>query len=64
MGVVPNLDVASREAELCGLLRMAETHSNVERKTLHEFYRRNNDGSLPDWKLEESESLEVHRWQR
>ena len=28
----------------------------------NELYRRNNDGSLPDWKLEESDSLE-YRWQ-
>ena len=37
-------------------LRIAEMHAN-------ELYRRNNDGSLPDWKLEESDSLE-YRWQR
>ena len=29
---------------------------------MHKLYRRNNDASLPDWKLEESDSLE-YRWQ-
>ena len=48
--------------EVGALLRMAEMHANVGRKTLLELYRRNNHGSLPDWKLEESDSLE-YRWQ-
>ena len=44
--------------EVGALLRMAEMLANVGRKTLLELYRRNNHGSLPDWKLEESDSLD------
>ena len=49
--------------EVWGLLRMAESHANVERETLHEHYREDEDGLLPDLKLEESCSLK-YRWQQ
>ena len=74
MRVVPGLEFRSisggsngdakeeQRKEVWGLLRMAKSHANVERATLHEHYREDGDGLLPDWKLEESCSLK-YRWQ-
>ena len=34
--------------EVWGMLRMVESHANMERKTVHDLYREDDDGSMPE----------------